>query len=338
MLEPTGHRWFLQPERKVDTQNLPVNRKKSIAVARLFDRLANTLKLEVLAGFQGMGRPVFISDINRPGLALSGYLDYFANDRVQILGNTEIHYLEDLLASELQSRLEGMFSFEIPAFILSRQLEPRALLLDMCNRRGIPVLRSRCTTEEVITGIILFLADEFSPETMLHGTALDVYGVGCVIGGAPGVGKSETALELVERGHRLVADDLVTLRRSRDAYLYAETNAVIEHHMEIRGVGIIDIKNTFGVGRVRNSKRISLVIELEEWKQQSDYDRTGLKEEFLEILDVRVPYLLIPVRPGRNIAIIIEVAALNFRLKELGVHPAAEFNKRLLSLMNDNAS
>lgn len=320
----------------MDTASLPINRKRSIAVARLYEALAGALDLEVLAGFQGLGRPVPISDINRPGLALSGYLEYFANDRVQILGNTEIHYLETLPASMIQTRMEGMFSFEVPAFVLSRRLQPRDLLLDMCNRRGIPVLRSSKSTDEVITRIILFLADEFSPETQLHGTALDCYGVGCVLVGAPGVGKSETALELVERGHRIVADDLVTLRRSRDAYLYAETNPVTEHHMEIRGVGIIDIKSIFGVGRVRNSKRIGLIIELDEWKQQSDYDRTGLKEEFVEILGVPVPYLLIPVRPGRNIAIIVEVAALNFRLKELGVHPAIEFNKRLMSLMDHN--
>jgi HPr kinase/phosphorylase len=320
----------------MDTQSLPVNRKKSIAVARLYDQMAAALQLDVLAGFQGMGRPVLISDINRPGLALSGYLDYFANDRVQVLGNTEIHYMEDLSTSVLQSRLEGLFSFEIPAFMLSRNLQPRPLLLDMCNRRGAPVLRSTRTTDEVITRTILFLAEEFSPETVVHGTALDCYGVGIVIVGAPGVGKSETALELVERGHRLVADDVVQLRRSRDDYLYAQTNAVIEHHMEIRGVGIIDIKSVFGVGRVRNSKRIGVIVELEEWKQQSDYDRTGLKEEYVEILGVRVPYLLIPVRPGRNLAIIIEVAALNFRLKELGVHPAVEFNRRLMSLMNES--
>lgn len=321
----------------MDTRNLPVNRKKMIAVARLFEGMKDDLELEVLAGFQGMGRPVLISDINRPGLALSGYLDYFANDRVQILGNTEIHYLENLPASELEARLEGIFSFEIPAFVLSRNLEPQPLFLDMCNRRGVPVLRSRRTTDEVITGIILYLADEFSPETMLHATALDCYGVGCLIVGAPGVGKSETALELVERGHRLVADDMVTLRRSRDAYVYAETNPIVEHHMEIRGVGIIDVKSIYGVGRVRNSKRIGLMIELEEWANQADYDRTGLQEEFREILNVKIPYLLIPVRPGRNIAIIIEVAALNFRLKELGVHPAVEFNKRLMTLMNQGA-
>ncbi|MBN2311050.1 MAG: HPr(Ser) kinase/phosphatase [Candidatus Hydrogenedentes bacterium] len=322
----------------MDTQNLPVNRKDRIAVARLLDAMSDDLDLNVIGGFQGIGRSVFTADINRPGLALSGYLEYFASDRVQILGNTEIHFMEQLSPSQLQHRLERMFSFEIPAFVLSRNLRPRNLFLDICNRRGIPVLQSRRTTDEVISRIILFLAEEFSPETLVHGTAVDCYGVGCLIVGAPGIGKSETALELVERGHRIVADDVVTLKRRRQDSLYAETSPVIEHHMEIRGVGIIDIKNVFGVGRVRNSKRIGLVVELEEWSQDAEYDRTGLVEEFVTVLNVRIPYLLIPVRPGRNIAIIIEVAALNHRLKELGVHPAHELNQKLMNLMaKDNA-
>lgn len=317
----------------MDTRSLPINRKRSIAVARLLDRMAEDLDLEVMAGFQGIGRPVFISDINRPGLALSGYLDYFANDRVQILGNTEIHYMEQLRPCELKSRLDRMFSFDIPAFVLSRHLEPSHLFLDACNRRGIPVLRSRKSTDEVISRIILFLAEEFSPETIIHGSAVDCYGVGCLIVGAPGIGKSETALELVERGHRLVADDVVALKCRREGALYAETSPVIEHHMEIRGIGIIDIKNVFGVGRVRNSKRIGLVVELEEWNESAQYDRTGLTDEYVTVLGVRIPIVLIPVRPGRNIAIIIEVAALNRRLKELGVHPAEQLNQRLMKLM-----
>ncbi len=322
----------------MDTQNLPVNRKTSISVARLLDRVAGGIELEVLAGFQGIGRPVLISDINRPGLALSGYLDYFANDRVQILGNTEIHYMEQLEASTLQSRLEGMFSFEIPAFVLSRRLEPRNLFLNMCNRRGIPVLRSSLSTDEVISQIILFLAQEFAPETTVHGTALDCYGVGVLLVGVPGVGKSETALELVERGHRLVADDVVLLRRGRADSLFAETNRVVKHHMEIRGVGIIDIRSVFGVGRVLNSMQISLVVELEQWKEDTQYDRTGLTEAYMDILGVRVPYLVVPVAPGRNIAIIVEVAAMNHRLKELGEHPALQFNDRLMNLMTDSSS
>ena len=318
-------------------RDLPVKRKKSIAVARLWDRMTTELELEVLAGFQGMGRPVLISDINRPGLALSGYLEYFASDRIQVLGNTEIHYMETLTTSVLQSRLHGLFSFEIPAFVLSRHLKPSNLFLDLCNRRGIPVLRSSGSTDEVITRIILFLADEFSPETSVHGTALECFGVGCLILGEPGVGKSETALELVERGHMLVADDMVKLRRSRDDDLYAETNPIVEHHMEIRGVGIVDIRSIFGVGRVRNAMLVGLFIKLEEWREDESYDRTGLCEDFKEILGVQIPYLVIPVRPGRNIAIIIEVAALNYRLKELGVHPAEEFNRRLLGMMDQNS-
>ncbi len=321
----------------MDTKNLPINRKSSIAVARLMDWMSHDLQFKVLGGYQGFGRPVMTSDINRPGLALSGYLEYFANDRVQILGNTEIHFMERLPAARLMERLDGMMSFEIPAFVLSRNLDPRSLFLDMCNRRGIPVLRSARSTDEVISRIILFLAEEFSPETVVHGTAVDCYGVGCLIVGDAGVGKSETALELVERGHRLVADDVVALKRHRDDTLYAETNPIVEHHMEIRGVGIVDVKSVFGVGRVRNRKTIGLVVELEEWRQDNTYDRTGLKEEFVEILGVPIPYLRIPVRPGRNIAIIIEVASLNHRLKELGVNPAEQFNNRILNIMEEKS-
>lgn len=316
----------------MDTSDLPVNRKKSIAVARLMDHMQADLGLEILAGFQGLGRQLYSSDINRPGLALSGYLEYFANDRVQLLGNTEIHYMETLPASVLMWRLASMFAFEVPAFVLSRYLSPTNLFLDMCNRQGVPVLRSALSTDEVISRIILFLAEEFSPETTVHGTTVDCYGVGCLIVGAPGIGKSETALELVERGHRLVADDVVAIKHRSEA-LYAETNPIIEHHMEIRGVGIIDLKGVFGVGRVRNSKRIGLIVELEEWNQSAQYDRTGLTEAHVEILGVKVPHLRIPVRPGRNIAIIIEVAALNFRMREMGIDPAQRFNERVLNIM-----
>ncbi len=321
----------------MDFRDLPVNRKQSIAVARLLEYMGQDLELETIAGFQGLGRQVMTSDVNRPGLALSGYLEYFANDRVQILGNTEIHYMERLSPAALSSVLSSMFSFEIPVFVLSRNLMPQNIFLDQCNRRGIPMLRSKLSTDEVISRIILFLAEEFSPETVVHGTAVDCYGVGCLIVGQPGIGKSETALELVERGHRLVVDDVVALKRHREGNLYAETNPVIEHHMEIRGVGFVDVKAVFGVGRVRNIKQIGLVIRLEDWKQDETYDRTGLVEEFVDILGVKIPYLRIPVQPGRNIAIIIEVAALNQRLKELGVNTAQQLNARILNLCRERA-
>ena len=322
----------------MDTQDLPINRKESIAVARLYERIQGELGMEILAGFQGIGRPVFSSDVNRPGLALSGYLEFFANDRIQLLGNTEINFMRTLSHAQLQRRLASMFSFEMPAFLLSRGLEPPTIFLDMCNRRGVPVLRSEMSTDEVISKIILFLNQEFSPETVIHGTTVDCYGVGCLIVGSPGIGKSETALELVERGHRLVADDVVALKRRREDNLYAETNPIVEHHMEIRGVGIIDVKAIFGVGRVRNFKRVGLIIELEEWHPESRYDRTGLMDDTVEILGIKIPYLRIPVRPGRNIAIIIEVAALNHRLKELGMDPAQRFNERIINMMKERSN
>jgi HPr kinase/phosphorylase len=316
----------------MNTQDLIINRSKSIPVARLLDKMSDELSLEVIAGYQGIGRQIFSTDINRPGLALSGYLEYFASDRVQILGNTEIHYMEKLTPAELWLRLSGMFSFEIPAFVLSRNLTPVHLFLDLCNRRGVPVLRSQRSTDEVISRIILFLAEEFGPETVVHGTAVDCYGVGVLIVGQPGIGKSETALELVERGHRLVADDAVKLKCRREEAIYAETNPLIEHHMEIRGLGIIDVKAIFGVGRVRNMKRIGLVVELEEWRKDAEYDRLGATEEVIDLMGVHLPYLRLPVRPGRNLAILIEVAALRYRLKELGINPTDTLNQRILQM------
>lgn len=306
----------------MDFSTLIVKRKRSIPVSRLLEHVTHDMDFEVLAGYQGAERPVYTWDVNRPGLALSGYLDYFANDRVQILGNTEIHFMERMPAAKLSTTLANMFSFEIPAFVLSRNLTPQPVFLDMCNRSGIPVLRSGMSTDEVISRIILFLAEEFAPETVVHGTAVDVYGVGCLIVGKPGIGKSESALELIERGHRLIADDMVELKRRREDYLYAQTNKIVRHHMEIRGLGIIDARSVFGVGSVRNFKRIGLVVELEEWDSKMHYDRTGLSDNHVEILGMRIPYLRIPVRPGRNIAIIIEVAALEQRLKEMGAGSA----------------
>ncbi len=315
------------------TDVLRVKRKESVAVARLLDHFSDILK--VIGGHQGIGRRLYSSDLNRPGLALSGYLDYFASDRVQVLGNTEVHYMERLPAATLEYRMERMFSFEIPGFILSRNLRPVNLFLDMCNRRGVPVLTSPLSTGELISRAIVFLSEEFAPTTEMHATAVDCFGVGLMIVGTPGIGKSEVALELVERGHLLVADDSVKLKQIREDTLMASTNPQIEHHMEIRGVGIIDVKSMFGVGRVSKSKRISLMVELEEWKQGVEYDRTGLMEEHIEILGVKIPHIRIPVRPGRNIAIIIEVAAMNHRLKELGIHPAELLNERIMAQMDN---
>lgn len=318
----------------MDVSMLVERRAPYIPVSRLYNQMVKDLDLELIGGYQGLERPIYSPDVNRPGLALTGYLDYFANDRVQILGNTEIHYMERLTPLELTNRLSQIFSFEVPVFVLSRRLTPQPVFLDWCNRNGVPVMRSALSTVDVISRIILFLNEEFAPETDLHGTAIDVYGVGCLLIGQPGIGKSEAALELVERGHRLVADDLVTLKRRRADYLYASVNPLIRHHMEIRGLGIIDIRAIYGVGRVRDFKRIGLLVRLEMWDEQARYDRTGLEEAYTDILGVKIPTIRVPVRPGRNVAIIIEVAALNQRLKEMGVHSARRLNDMITGIEN----
>lgn len=322
--------------RAVNIGELQTTRRESVPVARLMDHFPEDLTL--IGGHQGIGRRLYTPDLNRPGLALSGYLEYFSSDRIQVLGNTEVHYIKRLPPAKLEFRLERMFSFEIPAFILTRDLRPENLLLDMCNRRGIPVLRTPLSTDELISRTIVYLSEEFAPNTEIHATAVDCYGVGLIMIGSPGIGKSEVALELVERGHLLVADDTVRLKRIGEDTLSARSNSYIEHHMEIRGVGIIDIKDLFGVGRVSNEKRISLLIELEEWQPGMEYDRTGLLDEHVDLLGVRIPYIKVPVRPGRNIAIIVEVAALNHRLKEMGVNPAETLNRRIMTIMQEGIS
>jgi len=303
-----------------------------LTVGDLYEGQGESLQLELMAGREGLDRPLKTSDINRPGLCLTGYLDYFACDRVQVLGNTEIHYMEQLDGEMLEERLRKAFCFNIPCFVVSRGLRPPKMMLRMAEDRGVPVLRSLKPTNDVISHIIVFLSEELSPETTLHGVVVDVFGVGVLIVGRPGVGKSETALELVERGHRLVADDVVTIRRQRDN-LYAHSSTVIGHHMEIRGLGIIDIKSIFGVGSVRHTKRIDLVVELEDWDASKEYDRIGIEQESESLLDTRVSKLLIPVRPGRNLAIILEVAALNHRLREFGIHSAQNLNEGIIATM-----
>jgi len=294
---------------------------------------AHELDLEVIVGADSLERRLSVEDINRPGLALAGYLEYFAYDRVQVLGNTEIHYMEQLPEEVLLERLDNIFTFEIPCFIVSRGLEPPETFVRKAAENKTPVLRSSQTTNQVITKVIVYLIGEFCPETTVHGVICDVFGVGVLILGKPGVGKSETALELIERGHRLIADDVIFIKRLRDNAVYAIASDVLGHSMEIRGVGIIDVKSIYGVGSIRESKRVNLVVQLEDWDESKKYDRVGLTEDMHTILGVEIPKVTIPVRPGRNLAIIVEVAALNQRLKELGTHTAKELNLKIMQRM-----
>ena len=307
---------------------------KSLTVADFFEKVKENLRLQIISGESGFDRAIAISDINRPGLALAGYLDFFAFDRVQVMGLTEVSYLRQLDPPTLRERLQRVFKYDIPCFIVTRGLTPSDEFLELAEKASVPVLRSLLTTTKVVSKSIVFLDNQFAPETNLHGVLVDTYGVGVMIMGRAGVGKSECALELIERGHRLVADDVVFIRRRGDRFLYGEGSSLLSHHMEIRGLGIFDVKNIFGVGAVRNTKRISLIAELEDWDASKEYDRIGISEDSYTVLELKLPKITVPVKPGRNIAIIIEVAALNHRLKEMGLDSEKLLGERLTQALS----
>jgi HPr kinase/phosphorylase len=302
---------------------------KGLSVGEFIEKTKENLKIQLMAGQGGLDRTIAIADMNRPGLALAGYLDFFAFDRIQVMGLTEINYMKQLDPDELYQRLNRVFKYEIPCFIITRGLVPPDAFLEAADEASVPILRSLLSTTKVVSKIIVFLDNQFAPETNLHGVLVDVYGVGVIIMGRPGVGKSECALELVERGHRLVADDVIFVRRRGDRFLYGEGSNVLRHHMEIRGLGIFDVKSIFGVGSVRNTKRVSLIVELEDWDSSKEYDRTGISEDSYTVLEIKLPKITVPVRPGRNMAIIVEVAGLNHRMVEMGFDSEKHLNEQL---------
>jgi HPr kinase/phosphorylase len=305
-----------------------------ITVEQLFHDLKDKLKLKLLTEGVGLTRRIRSAEILRPGLAFSGYYDYFTFDRVQILGRTEVSFLSKMNKPKRNRFLNKFFTYKMPCIIISKNLSIEDEFLKRAIKAEVPVFRSPLMTSTISSRVTLSIEDFLSPEISMHATLLDVYGVGTLLIGKSGVGKSECALELVERGHRLVADDMVNLRLSRGRFLTGSSSEIIRHHMEIRGLGIINIKNIFGVGAVRDQKRISLVVTLERWSQNKEYERLGLEEQTYTILGVNLPHLIIPVRPGRNIPILVEVAALNQREKRMGINSAQEFNKRLIDSMS----
>jgi HPr kinase/phosphorylase len=291
--------------------------------------LIERFDLELVAGHDGIHREIIKSDISRPGMEMAGYFKHYPKDRLQLLGMTELSYFHDLPNEVKKDRMERICTDVTPGIIVTRGLEVPEELINAANDAGVPVMRSPRKTPSVISRITNFLESKFAPFTAIHGVLVDIYGVGVLITGNSGVGKSETALELVKRGHRLVADDSVEIRQEDFDTLIGNSPPLIEHLLEIRGLGIIDVMTLFGAGAVRGHKRISMVIHLELWDQHKQYDRLGLDEEKMKIMDVELPKATIPVRPGRNLAVIIEVAAMNFRLKRMGINTAKEFSRRL---------
>jgi HPr kinase/phosphorylase len=287
------------------------------------------LELRVVAGESGLGRAISWGRIQRPGLALAGFMPYIKPGRIQILGESELNYLDTMPAEVRGERIEAICALPIAAFVITKGQEPPDDIVRECRRREVPLFVSDRTTSVVIQSITRVLEDELAPMTTLHGVLVDVYGMGVLLLGESGIGKSECALDLVHRGHRLVADDAVEIRRYPSGALVGRAAEMIRYHMELRGIGIINIKHLFGVSAVRASKSVELVIELQRWDPTKKYDRLGLDGETYTILDRAIPLLRLPVASGRNLALLIEIAARNELLKSQGYDAAKEFARRV---------
>jgi HPr kinase/phosphorylase len=294
-----------------------------------------SLQIEPLTGELGLDGLLPDADIASPGLALAGYHGRFMPDRLHVLGETEITYLYSLDDVTRQQRLEGFFQYDLPVVFITKGLEPPPLLVELARARLVPVLRTRLKTAEFYKRIKPIIEDAFAPRTTLHGSLADVYGVGLLFVGRSGIGKSECVLDLVERGHRLVADDVVKVTRRGSDVLIGQGHELAGHHMEIRGVGLVDIPALFGVRAVRQQKRIEVVVQLEDWETAKDADRTGLTRDTQSILEVPIPKVIVPLNPGKNITVVSEVVAMMHLLRYSGVDVATAFNERLIKRMRE---
>lgn len=292
--------------------------------------------LELISGEEGIHRPITTSDISRPGLEMTGFFDYYPADRIQLLGMTEITFSNRLSPEERKSRMDNLCSDITPGIVISRNLEVPDELIEASEEKSIPVMRTPMKTTRFSSRLTNYLEFKLAPATAIHGVLVDVYGVGVLITGKSGVGKSETALELVKRGHRLVADDCVEIVQEEEGSLIGHAPELIEHLLEIRGLGIINVMTLFGAGSVRSHKKITMIANLELWDEHKQYDRLGLDEEKVKILDTEITKMTVPVRPGRNLAIIIEVAAMNYRLKNMGVNAARQFTAKLANVIEEH--
>ncbi len=283
------------------------------------------------------GNIVVNNEVNRPSLQIAGYFDYFDNTRIQIVGKVELSYLSGMDSSHRRSALEALFRKNIPCVIVTHDMETPGEMIELAQAYNVPLFSSRVSTSRFMSALIAYLNVQLAPEMTTHGVLVEVYGEGVLLLGDSGVGKSETAIELVKRGHRLVADDAVEIRRVSDKALVGSSPEIIRHFIELRGIGIIDVKRIFGIGSVKDSEKIDLVIKLEPWVQGKAYDRLGIETEYETILDISVPALTIPVKPGRNLAVIVEVAAMNNRQRRMGYNAAEALNKRLIMEMQADA-
>jgi len=312
-------------------------RKKTITVGFLYEACKDRFKLAPLNGEVGFDNVIKDKNLHRPGLALAGYIELFTFDRVQIMGNTEIKYLASLAPPQRRMAFTTLLEFKIPCIILTDSNVVEEDLLCAAREKNIPVFGTSFETTKIVYFVADFLDDQFSPQMVVHGSLVDVYGVGVLMVGRSGIGKSEIALDLVERGHRLVADDVVMVTQKGEGILMGAGTDLVKHFMEVRGLGLIDVRSMFGIRAIRFQKRVEIVIELEEWKRHEDYTRTGLDDQSMTILDVEVPLVKLPIFPGKNVTVIAEVIALNYLLKHYGYDAAREFSKRLEGVIGEKA-
>lgn len=306
---------------------------RGIKIGQFYEQIRDKLKLRLVAGNKGLNRRIMVPELNRPGLALAGFLDYFASRRPQVMGMVEIKYLQSLKPPERRKRISQLLKQKIPCLIVARNYRPPVELLQEADRARVPVFRSPMVTMMLINKATILLEDEFSPATSIGADLLEVFGVGILICGSSGVGKSECALGLIKRGHRLIADDVVKIRLREGKYLIGRGAEIVKHHMEIRGLGIINVQDLFGATCIKESQEVEMVVTLEEWDSRKEYERLGLEDKTFGILGQRLPHLIIPVRPGRDIVLLLEAAALNQRLKKMGKHAVRNLERDLIKVM-----
>ncbi len=293
-----------------------------------------TLGLELVAGESGLRRAIRVPEAHRPGLSLSGYIKGHAVKRLLVFGKVEVEYIRDLKPATRIKRLKTVLAGPCPAVIIARRFRPPKELVEICKKEEIPLFRASMTTMSLLAKLTVVLTEDFAPSMNCHGTLVEVFGVGVLIQGDSSVGKSEAALGLIERGHRLISDDIVKVRKREGTYLEGFGAELTRHHMEIRGIGIINVAHLYGAVCVRDYKSIDLAVKLEEWDDDTFYDRVGIDEKNCDILGIKLPYHTLPVKPGRDVVLLLETIALNHRLKAMGYNSAKEFNAKLLDMLS----
>jgi len=321
---------------KVSEKN--ITRKESITVEFFYNNIKDRFKVKLLNNQVGFQRLIKDQNLHRPGLPLAGFLELFSFNRVQVFGNTEMRYLKNLSLEERKKSLETIFKYDIPCLIITNDNKPFPEMVELANNYNIPIFGSGYSTTKLFNLVSDFLDDQFAPRLSIHGSFVDVYGVGMMFVGKSGIGKSEVALDLVERGHRLVADDVVILTKKGEGILMGSGTELVKHFMELRGIGIIDIRSMFGIRAIRFQKRLEVIIELEIWDDKTDYTRTGLDDSTFSLLDVEIPYIKLPILPGKNITVVSEVIALNYLLKHYGYDAAKILQQRITDRINSKTN